>query len=47
MGVSMVKTAIEQNNGIIPINIHGITSGMYIVRVHTPNGIFSEKVIVN
>jgi hypothetical protein len=47
MGVTMVKTAIELNNGIIPLNIHGITSGMYIVRVHTPNGIFSEKVIVN
>ncbi len=47
MGVSMVKTAIEPNNGIIPLNIHGITSGMYIVRVHTPNGILSEKVIVN
>jgi hypothetical protein len=46
MGVSMVKTSIEQNNGIIPINIHGITSGMYIVRVHTAKGIFSEKVIV-
>jgi hypothetical protein len=47
MGVSMVKTAIEENNGIVPININGITSGMYIVRVHTAKGIFSEKVIVN
>jgi hypothetical protein len=47
MGVSMVKTSIEPNNGIIPLNIHGITSGMYIVRVHTAKGIFSEKVIVN
>jgi hypothetical protein len=46
MGVSMVKTAIEPNNGIIPININGITSGMYIVRVHTAKGVFSEKVIV-
>jgi hypothetical protein len=47
MGVTMVKTSIEPNNGIVPININGITSGMYIVRVHTANGIFSEKVIVN
>lgn len=47
MGISRTYTNIDIHGGACPINISGFGKGMYILKVTTTSGIFTEKVIIN